>query len=139
MKQIFAVGILAILSGCVSAPTSETLREYDLRTDEFFRGDQKYHQSFAQTQRNLFKNKELCGGDFDWRLDTQQISYGTVIYKPYVDAPLNQSVLLDLTSYSNGNIVVKAYSYYSNTPLKARDVLNLLADPTICPLGQPES
>lgn len=135
MKKIVAVAMLGLLTACAAGPAPEGLREYDLRRDVFFRGDQKFSASFAQVQQNLFQNRENCGTDFEWRLEPQQVNYSTVIYKPKPDAPLADSVLLDLTSYTNGNITAKAYSYYVNGPLNARQVLYALADPTICPTG----
>lgn len=138
MKKIVIAGVVALLAGCASSPAPSNLREFDLRKDAFFRGDQKFSMTLAEVQRNLFRNKELCGGDFVWRLDPNQISYGTVIYQPHTDAPLSQSVLVDLTSFSNGNILAKAYSYYASFELNPRDVLNGLADPTICPMQTSE-
>ncbi|MCQ9615613.1 hypothetical protein L1889_01830 [Paenalcaligenes niemegkensis] len=133
MKMLFAAGVLIALAGCATAPAPGNLRESDLRQSAFLRGEQKFNSTFAQVQRNLFKNQELCDIDFVWRLDENQISYGTILYKAEADADLSQSVLIDITSYSNGNIVAKAYTYYADARANARNALNVLTDPTICP------
>src|SRR5690606_37152380 len=123
MKKIVAVAMLGLLTGCAASPAPESLRAYDLRRDVFFRGDQKFSASCAKVQQNLCRARDICGTDFEWRLEPQEVSYSAVIYTPNPDAPLADSGLLALTSYTNGNLIAKAYSYYVNGPLSARQVL----------------
>lgn len=127
-----SVATLTVLAGCAT-PNATQLTISDLEKERFYVSEANFMGSFVDIQRTLNTNTEACGTHYTWRLESNEVHYANVVYQPYAQAPLSESVLVHLTHYSNGKLKAKSYTYLAETQSAAREVLKSLQQPSLCP------
>lgn len=137
MMKIWAAAIVGsiLTSGCANVDTQGTFREYDLRVERYKYVDTDVHMELPAVQRQLFVHKKSCNVEVVFRKDPMQVHFATVIYGPAGSTDLKEQIMFDLTAYTTGKLAIKGYSYYVDNKNLARQFVNVLSNPTVCPQG----
>lgn len=143
MKRLKATMMIfagLVLAGCAQESPQKGLRETDLRSDNYYRGDYVISSmNFPNLQRALFKHEAACGKGPVFVMDKNQTGYATLWL--YGDDPRNlrDAIMVDLTALKSSlmaqeRVKAKIYSYYntSREEQRARSIWRAIENPGQC-------
>ena len=128
-------GVVVFLSGCTALQVDQGLREQDLRQTIYEYVNTETYIDLPTVQRNFFIHRDSCEVNYEFKKDPMQVHFATVIYGPAGTTDLKDQVMLDLTAYATGKLGIKGYAYYADNKQLARQLVQVLSKPTVCPEG----
>lgn len=139
-NTLLMLALGGVLAGCAASEGRTGVQAQDLRKSTYLIMETTMGDiDFPTLQRNLFQHRAACGSAPRFVMDEGETGYASLVEAAEIPESYENVVMFDLIQYpaswrSPVRVGVRAYSYYSNSDVKARvqRMLGAIRNPGVC-------